>query len=258
MFGLFITALAALLCGCDDNPLTRAEQLMAGFECREALGVLQSVGDAAGSDDYHRLLVEALVVEGRTDSAFGLIREIIAARPQLSSILARAVLNGVRAVAREKGRIGYALALLDSAVAISPESKSAAVDIAWERGLEYLAATGDQGLHLMRWANANDPQSEGRLRAFNPPLAARYAELDAVDRALNDAASAVGRFQILHSRPPGNFAELFAAFPEAHFDTARTGWTFSLIIQGDSAVLRAEAIPKHPAGIPWGTILAAH
>ncbi len=252
--GLTLTFLG----GCDDDPLERAENLIADYRFSEALDVLDELESApVDSIHYHCLRALALFVEGRSSDGFAEIRSLHASIPEADGESARTMLKAARVVVREKSRVREAIALLDSALVGDPGLKDEVLRLAWTRGVEYLSCRGDAGYQLMQFTIERDPLALGRLRGFNPNLAERYAEMETVKRQLDGLAARIDSFRARYGRDPRSLAELVRTAGATGMDTSRAGWRFALRWLDGELRVTAESKINRPHGVPWPTMLRA-
>jgi len=240
------------LLGCNRNTLRLAEADLAANNFAGALKTLQTADSTSAVTA--RLKALALLVEERPVEAF---REIAKSRLIDSTgqhATAHIFFRAASAIVREKDRTIEVSALLDSALTLDPGLKDQVINLAWQRGMEYLAMSGDDGYRLMNYAIRHDEDALGRLRGRDMILARRFDEFSAAEQQLPLLQTAAGSFRQQNGRAPSSVEELAAAFPDNPL-SGRSGWTYAFIPNGPRIAVEARAKLGNPYGIPAGTLL---
>jgi len=240
-----------------DDPIDRAEDLIAGDNYAAALEVLDEVAGERANDSYvHRLRAMALLVEGKHDEGFAAIRQAVETNPNNRRPYGRTLLDAAGVIIREKDRCAEAARLLDSSLALDPGLAEQALAITWQRGLEYMNSSGDSGYRLIQFAARHDQRIVARLQAKDPVLGRRYSEMRRIDGILSSLANAADRFHARTGRYPVSLDELTENDPMAGANVHREDWQFELSTDRDGRLrLTAEALQRNPHGVPAGTVL---
>ena len=247
-------ALVTLLTSCATTPLENAQQLVYSHEYASALELLGSVD--LDTTDIHSLSLRAtaLFVANRLDEGFQDIARMRAKGRDGEIHAASILMQSARVAAREKLRTTDVLKMLDSAMVLDPSVKNDVIGLVWQRGIEFLNYSGDDGYRMIEYGSKLDTGFLGRLRAHDIIMARRFEEFETMYRVL-PTYSEYGRryFTEIGGFPP-NLATLQAAYPEVPLHE-REGWAISFDGREGKIVALATAKLGNRAGVRRGTVL---
>jgi hypothetical protein len=252
-----ILILVILLSGCTDHALDKAEQLIAAYDFKEALAVLDQIeAPPRDVERYRRLKALSLFVEGDADSGFAWLEQRAQVQPEVRQTDARILVDAARIIVREKNRCPEAIRLLDSCYSFNPDLKNEIVELAWERALEYLSLRGgNAGYQLIEFLTGIDESIGNRLRSHNRIFYRRYEEIRNLHQVLAALRTRVDMFIETYGRPPSNYAE----FNRERFTLGiplPKGWRFEIEPgAGSDCLLYGEALKDNPGGVPAGSII---
>ena len=243
--------------GCNNDPLGEAEELIASYDFKTALNVLDRMGETGQNDErFHRLRALALFVEGEMESGF----EEISAADSLDDAKreedADVFLNAATVLIREKNRNGDAIELLDSCLSYNQDLQEQVIELLWKRGLEYMNVPGECGYQLFLYASEIDVKIMKRLRAHNRIFYSRYVEIDKMYLHLEQFDARVKRFKGDRGHYPHSFRELVSSGLTSGMVVTYKTWKVDIVSsEDDGYMLTATALKKNPTGIPMGTVL---
>ncbi len=227
---------------------------MATYDFTGAMKILETTKTDTSNAEATNLRAVILFVEERPVEAF---RELARARRIAGDGLrlsARAYLQAGNAIVREKDRCAEVTVLLDSAVTLDPGLRESAIDLAFQRGMEYLGMSGDAGYRLIKYADKLDPEAHVRLRGKDVALSSRYAEMSATDQGLPAVQQAAGGFLAQTGRLPATIEELRTLIQVSPM-VARSAWIYSFAMNAPRVTVEARIRPGNPFGIPNNTML---
>ncbi|HHE46443.1 MAG TPA: hypothetical protein ENL08_01910 [Bacteroidetes bacterium] len=242
--------------GCVSDPLDHAEELIAAYDFKSALAVLDQMTGAEREDmRFVRLHAVSLFVEGNIDEGFAELDSIRSDDPASQLAAARALYEAAVVIIREKNRIREAITLLDSCRTWDPDLKQKVQSLVWNRALEYFSVPGDGGYQLIQFASRLDEGIVRRLRSFNRLYYNRYNEMRGVYQALNLLKNRVELFRNNNQRLPVNYRELGQGGFTAGVAVPK-GWKIELSREGkDRCILTAEARKNNLGKVLPGSIL---
>ena len=256
-----VTAVIILIfsIGCINDPLDRAEDLIAAYDFRSALAVLDQItGEEHKNDRFHRLHALTLFVEGRTDEGFAEINAVSADDPENQRAYARALFDAAFFIIREKNRVNEAIMLLDSCDSYNPDYKQQIQNLVWSRALEYFAVPGDGGFRLISFAAKSDEGILKRLRSRNRIYYNRYDEIRSVYQVQELLKVRIKLFHNNRSRFPRDYRELVDEGFTAGVAIPK-GWRVELFPDaGGGYILTAEALKDNLGKVLVGTVLKVY
>jgi len=254
---VLLTILFCLLSSsCTKEPLSNAENLIAAYDYRGALGVLNSTN----SDDsrFHYLRALCMFVEGKTEEGFAEISINDSIEDEIRNADARVLLKAAKVIVREKHRYIETIRLLDSCRTYDPGLKDEIINLLWNRGLEYLGVPGVGGYYLIHFASDIDMGIVKRLRSHNRIFYHRYDEINKVHQYLKAINARVKRFQKRRGRPPNSMQELIENGFTSGLVVTRKGWRIEITQDAEKGCrLEAEALKKNPGGVLVGTVVSS-
>lgn len=243
-----------MMTGCVSSPLESARQLMDRNDFASALELLEAEDFDSLDNENLSLRASIFFIENRISEGFADIHRIKQLEGDGKFRAAASLMRAASIMSREKSRTKEVITLLDSAVTLDPSRTSDAVNLCWQRGIEYLNSAGESGKRYIKFAARYDSNTLPRLRAHDIILSRRFEELEKTRNALPRYTEIGRNYFSQYGRFPVNVSEMQAAFPESGL-TPRSGWEITLGGFEGKIVAMATARLDNSFGIKRGTVL---
>lgn len=235
--------------GCQRDPLSEVENLTARGDYQTALGIVENLPPTSLSVASQQAFLE--FVSGDQKKAW---EKIMLIKRQWEKEEAQKVLwEASQVMVREKSRVREVIPMWDTLLTWSPELRAQVLALGWQRGVEYLGMSGDAGWVMFNFLQRYDPIVLGRLQAYNPALANRFAELSRIHDIVLTLNQRLATFMVSHNRAPERVEELLK---EGEDGGLPSGWRWVITSPSEGPKVVAMAGPQRPAGVPLGSVVS--